>query len=50
MRDWLTRNAEPLGAFGEPDKTEPSKVPEREGQLVDRVKDVGIHRALAGAG
>ncbi|MEZ4436799.1 MAG: AgmX/PglI C-terminal domain-containing protein [bacterium] len=35
-----------VGAFGEPDKTEPSKVPEREGQLVDRVKDVGIHRAI----
>ena len=34
------------GEFGEPDKTEKSKVPEREGELVDRVRDIGVHEAL----
>lgn len=34
------------GAFGEPEKVEPSKVPKREGELVDRVRDAGLHRAL----
>ena len=34
------------GKFGEEDKIEKSKVPKRDGELVDKVKDVGIHKAL----
>lgn len=34
------------GQFGEEDKIEKSKVPNRDGELVDKVKDVGIHKAL----
>lgn len=34
------------GKFGEEDKIEKSKVPNRDGELVDKVKDVGIHKAL----
>mgnify|MGYP001178415263 CR=1 FL=1 len=34
------------GKFGEEDKIEKSKVPKRDGELVDKVKDIGIHKAL----
>ena len=34
------------GAFGEPDKREPSKRQKREGDLVDRIQEAGLHRAL----
>lgn len=34
------------GKFGEPDKVEESKVPKRDGEMVDKIKDVGIHKAL----
>ncbi|MCA9544730.1 MAG: AgmX/PglI C-terminal domain-containing protein [Myxococcales bacterium] len=34
------------GKFGEEDKTEKSKVPKRDGEMVDKIKDVGIHKAL----
>ena len=34
------------GKFGEEDKIEKSKVPKRDGEMVDKIKDVGIHKAL----
>ncbi len=34
------------GKFGEEDKKEKSKVPKRDGEMVDKIKDVGIHKAL----
>ncbi|MEZ4467181.1 MAG: AgmX/PglI C-terminal domain-containing protein [bacterium] len=34
------------GAFGEPDKREPSKRQKREGDLVNRIHEAGLHRAL----
>ncbi|MCA9557549.1 MAG: energy transducer TonB [Myxococcales bacterium] len=34
------------GKFGEEDKVEKSKVPKRDGEMVDKIKDVGIHKAL----
>lgn len=34
------------GKFGEEDKTEKSKVPKRDGEMVDKIKDVGLHKAL----
>lgn len=34
------------GKFGEPDKIEESKVPKRDGQMVDKIKDIGVHKAL----
>lgn len=34
------------GKFGEEDKKDKSKVPKRDGEMVDKIKDVGIHKAL----
>jgi hypothetical protein len=34
------------GTFGEPDKTERSKLAKREGELTETVREVGVHRAL----
>ena len=34
------------GKFGEEDKLEKSKVPKRDGEMVNKIKDVGIHKAL----
>lgn len=34
------------GKFGEEDKIEKSKVPKRDGEMVDKIKEVGIHKAL----
>lgn len=34
------------GKFGEEDKIDKSKVPKRDGEMVDKIKDVGIHKAL----
>ncbi len=34
------------GKFGEEDKKDKSKVPKVDGEMVDKVKDVGIHKAL----
>ncbi|MBU1429788.1 AgmX/PglI C-terminal domain-containing protein [Myxococcota bacterium] len=34
------------GEFGEPDKIEASKVPKRDGDLTDKIKDTGVHKAL----
>ncbi len=34
------------GKFGEVDKTNETKVPKRDGELVNKIKDVGIHKAL----
>ena len=40
------RAGEAEGVFGEEEKHDVSKVPKREGELVDRVKDVGVLRAV----
>jgi hypothetical protein len=34
------------GKFGQEDKKDESKVPKRDGQMIDKIKDVGIHKAL----
>lgn len=34
------------GKFGEEDKKDKSKVPKVDGEMVDKIKDVGIHKAL----
>ncbi len=35
------------GKFGEEDKIEESKVPKRDGEMVDKIKDIGVHKALS---
>ncbi len=34
------------GKFGQEDKKDESKVPKRDGQMVDKIKDIGVHKVL----